>query len=213
MVSFNFDDGWDSGFTNGLPVFDAENVDVTYYMTTSHLEFPGFVTPEELLSIKANGHEIGNHSVTHADLTTLSESQARAEIEDAKDTLEALGIAPTTYAHTFGATNAGINDMVQDAGYAGARGTDNGFADKNSDRYKLPAWDIAGMTFADVRDIIDAAIADGKWAILIIHQVDEEGDPESVDSAVLQQALDYLQEKQVAIVTTQEGLAQLDSIE
>jgi|GEM_PF-2355597 len=213
LISFTFDDGWDSAFENGLSIFDAENIDVTYYMTTDHLQFPGFVTPEQLLDVKARGHEIGNHTRSHADLTLVSNEQAHQEIEGAKADLQALGIETTTYAHSFGATNATINDIVQNAGYIGARGTDNGYIDQNSDRYNLPSWDIGNMDFTQVQAIIDGAIAQKKWVVVIIHQVDVAGDPESVSSAVLQQAIDYVQEKNVEVLTMAEGFAKMGSIE
>lgn len=213
MISFSFDDGWDSGYANGLPVFDAAGVKATYYMTTNHLEYPGFVTPEELLDVKARGHEIGNHTQSHADLTTLTRQAARAEVNGAKEALAALGIAPTTYAHTFGATNDAIERIVKNAGYAGARGTDNGYIDANSNRYNLPSWDIAGMGFEQIKTIIDGAVDQKKWVILIIHQVDVAGDPESVSSDVLAQVVAYVKEKNIETVTTAEGLAQMGTIE
>ena len=196
-----------------MPIFDTEGVKTTYYVTPAHLDYPDFVTPEQLAEIAGHGHEIGNHTVNHADLTTLSSSAARAEVNGAKTTLTQLGYETSTLAYPYGATNASVENIVRNAGYIGARGTDNGFADKNTDRYNLPSWDIGGMTFADVQDIIDSTIAQKKWAILIVHKVDVAGDPESVDSAVLQQAIDYLQEKQVEMVTNKEGFAKLSEIE
>lgn len=213
LISFTLDDGWDSGYENGLPVFDAAGVKTSYYITTEHLEFPGFVTPEQLLDVQERGHEIGNHTRTHADLTQLSPEEARAEIETAKSDLAALGIAPTTYAHPFGATNDSINAMVADAGYAGARGTDNGYIDRNSNRYNLPSWDIASMNFAEIKDIIDGAIAQKKWVVLIIHQVDVPNDPESVSSAVLENVVEYVKDQNVETVTVAEGFARMESIE
>ena len=213
MVSFNFDDGWDSGYEKGLPLFDTAGLKTTYYITTDHLQYPGFVTPEQLLDAKARGHEIGNHTRSHADLTTLSEAQAREEIEGAKQDLLALGIETTTYAHPYGATNETINAMVKEAGYVGARGTDNGFVDKNSNRYALESWDIGGMNFAQIKNIVDSARAEKKWTIFIIHKVDQAGDSESVSSDTLKKAIAYVKAQNVDVVTNAEGLAKMDKIQ
>ncbi len=213
MVSFNLDDGWDSGYANGLPVFDEAGIDTTYYITTTHLGFEAFVTPTELASVAARGHEIGNHSRTHANLTQISLQQMRSEILGAQQELQGLGYSPTTYAYPFGSSNTTIQSTVQNAGLLGARGTDNGYIDSNSNRYNLPSWDIAGMSFAQVQSIIDAAIEQDKWVILIIHQVDEAGDPESISSDVLRQAAEYVKEKNVEVVTNSEGLAQISTID
>ncbi|MBI5456350.1 polysaccharide deacetylase family protein [Candidatus Kaiserbacteria bacterium] len=213
MVSFNFDDGWDSAYERGLPLFDAADIDTTYYMTTDHLEYPDFITPQQLLTVKSQGHEIGNHSMSHADLTTLSTAEARQEVEGAKEVLLNLGIETTTYAHTFGATNASINQIVEEAGYVGARGTDNGLVDKNSNRYQLESWDIGGMNFAQVKHIIDTASAEKKWAILLIHKVDQGGDPESISSNTLKQVIAYVKAQDVEVVTNAEGLAKMHQIQ
>jgi peptidoglycan/xylan/chitin deacetylase (PgdA/CDA1 family) len=207
------DDGWRTGFDNGLPVFDAHGVKVTYYPVTQTFDFPDFITAEMLQDVAARGHEVGNHTRTHADLTTLDAQEAQTEVVGANDELAALGLSATTFAYPYGASNASVRAMVQDAGLAGARGTDDGYADKNSDRYNLPAWDIGNKSFAEIKDIIDGATAQKKWVILIVHKVDVEGDPESVSSATLEQVLDYVEAQGVETITNAEGLAKLSEIE
>jgi peptidoglycan/xylan/chitin deacetylase (PgdA/CDA1 family) len=211
MISFNLDDGWDSGFANGLPVFDAAGIHTTYYITTTHLGFEDFITSDQVASVAARGHEIGNHSRTHADLTQVSQQQAREEIFGAQEDLQALGYTPAMYAYPFGASNSTIQSMVGNAGLVGARGTDNGYIDALTNPYNLPSWDIGNKSFSEIQAIIDGAIAEKKWAILIIHKVDQNGDPESVSSEVLQETIDYVKEKNVEVVTNSEGLTRLSS--
>ena len=213
MVSFNLDDGWDSGYENGLPIFDAAGVKTTYYMTTDHLDYSDFITPEQLATVKASGHEIGNHTRSHADLTLITEAQAQEEVVGAKEALEALGIETSTFAYPYGASNTAVQDVVKNAGYAGARGTDDGYIDRLTNPMNLPSWDIGGMSFEQVKAIIDGAAAEKKWVILIIHKVDVAGDPESVSSEVLQQAVEYVQSQGVETVTNAEGLAKMSEIE
>lgn len=213
MVSFNLDDGWRTGFDKGLPLFDARGMKVTYYPVTQTFDFPDFITADMLQDVQARGHEVGNHSRTHADLTTLDAQEAQTEVVGANDELAALGIAATSFAYPYGASNTGVRSLVEGAGFAGARGTDNAYVDKNADRFNLPAWDIGGMSFAQVKGIIDGATAQKKWAILIVHKVDIAGDPESVSSDVLEQALDYVAAQGVEVVTNAEGLAKMETIE
>ena len=213
MISFNLDDGWDSGYANGLPIFDTAAVKTTYYITTNHLAYPDFITPQELQSVKDRGHEIGNHTRSHADLTLLTENEARQEVAGAKQDLELLGIQTSTFAYPYGASNTGVQNVVQNAGYAGARGTDDGYIDSLTDPMNLPSWDIGGMSFEQVQAIIDGAVDQKKWVILIIHKVDVAGDPESVSSELLQQTVDYVKANNVETLTNAEGLAKMPQIQ
>ena len=212
LVSFNMDDGWRSGYDNGLAVFDNANVKISYYPVSTYFTYPDFITTDMLKIVKDHGHEIGNHSRTHADLTTLSRRQASEEVYGARQDLAALGIQTTTVAYPYGASNAFVKNLVQEGGHAGARGTDNGYIDKNSDRFNLPSWDIGGMDFVQIKAIIDGAVDQKKWVILIIHKVDVAGDPDSVSSEVLKQAVEYVQSKNIETVTNAQGLARMSEI-
>ncbi len=212
MISFNFDDGWRSAYELGLPLFDADGLKVSYYPVTTYFTYPDFITVEMLKSVQARGHEIGNHSRTHANLTQISSTAARQEIFGAKQDLSVLGIQTTTIAYPYGASSNSVRQMAQSAGYVLGRGTDNGYADKTSNRYNLPSWDIGGMTFNEVKVIIDGAIAEKKWAILIMHKVTINPGEETVSPALLQQIIAYVKEKKVDVVTNSEGFARMTSI-
>lgn len=101
LVSFNLDDGWDSGYEKGLPIFDAAGIKTTYYISTSYLQFPGFITPNQLRDIQSRGHEIGSHARNHDDLSTLSEAQMKDDINGGKQDLISLGFDAPTFAFPY----------------------------------------------------------------------------------------------------------------
>lgn len=212
LISFNLDDGWKSGFETALPIFDSEGIDTTYYVTTGQLGFDDFISSDDVASVASRGHEIGNHTMTHADLTQVSPGEVEQEILGAQLDLENLGVQAATFAYPYGASNGNVRSLVSQH-FAGARGTDNGYIDHESDRYNLPSWDIGGMDFAEIQAIIDGAVAEKKWVVFIIHKLDVAGDPESISSEVLQEAIDYAQEQQMKFVTNSEGLAAMETIE
>ena len=79
---------------------------------------------EQAHRLPAETFEIGSHTRTHPDLTTISAIDARREICDSKAELErGLGIPVTGFAYPFGASNATVRELVEGAGYAAARGT------------------------------------------------------------------------------------------
>ena len=62
-----------------------------------------FINANQLLTMQTNGHEIGSHTQTHPDLTTLPTYQAQAEIVGAKNDLLAIGASPVnSFTYPFG---------------------------------------------------------------------------------------------------------------
>lgn len=213
MISFNLDDGWDSGYQKALPIFDAAGIDTTMCITSNHLEYEGFVTPAELADATSRGHEVCGHAREHNDLTLLSEADMEAEIHGGKADLAARGFESTTFAYPFGAVNDAVKQEVKDAGFTSARGVEEGYNDKNTDPYVLYSWNASPMSFEQAKAIIDEAAANGKWVIFLFHKVDEAGDDDSISSAVLQQIVDYVGTTSIEVVTSSEGAARLGTIE
>lgn len=71
--------------------------------------------PEIMQRIVAEGHEIGNHSYTHAALTKCSPAKVGEEVSKTNDAiLQACGAKPTTIRPPYGATNASITKRLND---------------------------------------------------------------------------------------------------
>ncbi|HEY2821086.1 MAG TPA: polysaccharide deacetylase family protein [Candidatus Acidoferrum sp.] len=89
FVSIDFDDGYQSMYDNGLPIFDAAGIRTTQYIITGSpgnavvnpdagpvgiadvSGNPEYLTWSEVHTMAANGHEIGAHTRTHQSLSTL----------------------------------------------------------------------------------------------------------------------------------------------
>ena len=93
----------------------------TFFITTSWIDAPTWLTQANLHSIAADGNEVGGHTVTHPDLTTLSTADATAEVCDGRTTLAAWGFNATDFAYPFAAQNAATQQIVKDCGFASAR--------------------------------------------------------------------------------------------
>lgn len=73
--------------------------------------------PEMTQRIAAEGHEIGNHTWNHPDLTKLSDNEVYSEITSTSDIIyQTIGKAPTMMRPPNGATNAHLGGLMADLG-------------------------------------------------------------------------------------------------
>ena len=77
------------------------------------------LTWEELRELKESGLiEIESHSVTHDDLTKISDEQLRRELEESKRLISSkLGITSTSVAYPYGLFNRKTIGMMKQYGY------------------------------------------------------------------------------------------------
>ncbi len=74
-----------------------------------------------LRALHGAGVEIGAHTVTHPDLTTLAPEAAWAEVAESRRALEDIVQAPvTSAAYPYGATDAGVRAAAREAGLVAA---------------------------------------------------------------------------------------------
>lgn len=216
MVSFTFDDGWLSAYQNGIPLLDQYGIKSTDYIITSEIgdTANGYITSAQIMDLQSRGHEIEDHTKTHADLTTVSPTQLTDEVAGSKSLLEAMGINPiTSIDYPFGSYNSTVEQAVKDAGYVGARTSDDGDNTKGTDPYLLKAMTIESTTtVAQIEQRIDAAVANNTWLVFVIHQVDNLGNQYDISPANLSQVVDYIHQKNVKTVKVSEGLAQMSSL-
>jgi peptidoglycan/xylan/chitin deacetylase (PgdA/CDA1 family) len=128
VVSLTFDDGWDSQQT-AATMLAAHGMKGTFYVNSSNIGQPGDLTWPQLTAFNAAGNEIGGHTLTHPDLTTLTASQAQHEICDDRTAIQGHGFVVPDFAYPYGAydgnTGGGtldVSSIVRNCGYASGRG-------------------------------------------------------------------------------------------
>lgn len=209
IVSINFDDGYESAYEKGLPIFDKVGIKTTLFIITRKLDDPNYMTIGQLKSAHIQGHEIAAHTKTHPHLSTLSQFDQADEIEGSVNDLRKLGIDPGSFAYPFGDFNGTTVNIVRGAGFIGARTIHKGMNDSSSDRLLLNCYVIDPDHTTDINQItqaIDDAQKKGTWLILLFHRVDETGNPISVRHELVQEVVDYLVSHKIATATMSEGL-------
>jgi peptidoglycan/xylan/chitin deacetylase (PgdA/CDA1 family) len=109
LASLSFDDGLEDNHRVVLPILRELGVPATVYVTAGMIGGPNpwlpggrYMTEPELLDLHAAGIEVGAHSVTHADLTTLDARACEREVADSCELLRDLTGEPVrTFAYPF----------------------------------------------------------------------------------------------------------------
>lgn len=76
-VYLTFDEGYEAGYTDKiLEVLKANNVKATFFVTAHYVNS----RPELVKQMIEEGHIVGNHTVNHKSMPTLSEEQIKTEV-------------------------------------------------------------------------------------------------------------------------------------
>ena len=115
VISVTFDASWGGDKTlKILDLLDQYNAKATFFLVGIWVD----KYPELVQAIAERGHEIGNHSDSHAHFTQISEAQIRQELDSCSDKIEALtGKRPTLFRPPYGDYNSRVITVVRDEGY------------------------------------------------------------------------------------------------
>ena len=154
-VVITFDDGYRCLHEHALSALSARRMTATVFLVTSGIggsnvweQAVGDVAEpmlslSEIEEMRETGLEFGSHTLSHAHLTLLSESEAQHEISGSRHALEqALGERCRSFAYPYGEWNQRVRDMVEQAGYEAACTTVRAAATPGDDPMALPRINI-----------------------------------------------------------------------
>ena len=115
QVALTFDAAWgDEGTREILDILKKHDVRVTFFMTGDWVD----KYPEEVQAIQAAGHDLGNHSQSHKNMTQLSEEEQGAEITEVHEKVKALtGVEMNLFRAPYGAYNDSVILSAKELGY------------------------------------------------------------------------------------------------
>ena len=115
VLSVTFDASWGGDKTLAiLDLLDEYDAKATFFLVGIWVD----KYPELVKEIAARGHEIGNHSDSHAHFTQISEGQIRQELDACSDKIEALtGVRPTLFRPPYGDYDNKVVNVSRNEGY------------------------------------------------------------------------------------------------
>lgn len=153
-VALTFDGAWGNEDTATLlGILKRQNVKATFFFTGGWMEH----YPEDIKTILAEGHEVGNHSENHKQMSRLSKEECIRELTLAHDRIKQLtGIDMTLFRPPFGDYNDTVIEAANELGY------------------HVIQWDVDSLDWKDYgKDSILHTVVDhkhlGNGSIILMH--------------------------------------------
>lgn len=146
-VCFTFDDAYASTMVNAPEIFDSLYARATFFAVPGHVGGVSAWDGEAarplagwdlLLSVQARGHEVGNHTQTHARLADLPPEGQFDEVASAHRALVDHGLTPGSFCYPYGSLNETAVAMVGMAGYRVGLALGKRPATSDDDPLRLP---------------------------------------------------------------------------
>lgn len=114
-IAISFDAAWGDEHTKPiLDILDKYNVKTTFFV----VKFWAEKYPEDIAEIFKRGHEIGNHSSTHPNMTELPDEKIKEELLGVEEVVTKItNTKPTVFRPPFGAYNNNVMNVAEESGY------------------------------------------------------------------------------------------------
>lgn len=148
-VIITFDDGFANNYEGAFLPLLKRGMKATWFITSGcinsystwldcHLN-DRMLSSDQLREMHRQGMEIGSHTISHPDLTTLTEEELEHEIGQSKQQLEEIVNAPVvSFAYPYGRYHHKAVESVRKNGYSFACSVRPGWYSCRANDYELP---------------------------------------------------------------------------
>lgn len=184
VVSLTFDDG-NADQMAAAKILRKYRLHGTFYIITSAIGTPTYMTMGELRRLAAYGDEIGDHTVSHLNLPKVSLSEARRQICGGRNILTGWGFRVTSLAYPDSFYNRAVERVARECGLNSARagnGINNGLCPGCAPAETIPprdpyavrtpglidtTWTVNAMEQA----VTNAEENGGGWVPFVFHHI------------------------------------------
>lgn len=121
-VVITFDDGYKDVYQNAYPVLRLNNQKATIFLITQLLGGSDYMNWEEVREMAGNPLiTVGDHTLSHRGLPSITPAEVKNEIVSAKSILETnLGVTVNVFAYPFGTYNNEAEQILGESGFVAA---------------------------------------------------------------------------------------------
>jgi peptidoglycan/xylan/chitin deacetylase (PgdA/CDA1 family) len=211
LVSIDFDDDWQTSYTNGLPVLNQLGLKGTFYINGGTVGTKGYMTSTQVKSLATSGEEIASHSYYHDDLVTIPLASAQNEIANNDTYLKNLtGQTIYDFATPYGSYNTPLLDTVMQS-----HQTQRDTSGQLNYKYNFNPREVHSVlitkstTVAQINTLLQQAKSNGAWLIFTYHQVASGGDDYTITKAALQNQLQAIKNSGITTTTTHQAFTEI----
>ncbi len=210
MVSVTFDDGWETVYTNALPLLQQDGIHTTQYIITDTFKNPSYMSVAQLQSMEKAGHQIASHTVTHPDLTTLTDQELDYELGTSKAILTSDFGPIKDFTSPYGAYNAHTLQMISKyyRSQKNAEGDPSAYplesinVKKTFDPMNITSYTVRqSTTLDDIKKLLSNAHKNNGWLVLTYHQIDNSGDEYAVKPEVFAKQIQLVEQSNLRSAT------------
>lgn len=147
-VVLTFDDGYIDFYTNAFPILSKFNFHAVSFIPTGLINQGYYLNWAQIKEMDSSGLVIFQaHSVSHPNLSSLSDSEILFQIKESKIALESQLDKPVNffaYPYGLGGSDYRVVKALKDVGFIGAVSTIHGNIESEGNIYNLPRIKIPG---------------------------------------------------------------------
>jgi peptidoglycan/xylan/chitin deacetylase (PgdA/CDA1 family) len=169
-----FDDGCDSDYKIVFPSLLECGLSATFFIITDRVGDKGYLNWQQISEMKKYGMNIGSHSKSHIDLTSISFNEACTEMDFSKKIIDdKLSSSINAFSFPYGSYNAGLIDYALSNLYEKVFTSQHGLVNpkkkvfpRNSINSRMRDDDIARIIEPNIQTIITWQVEDSLKSIL-----------------------------------------------
>ena len=194
-VSHTFDDNIGLQLSVVVPIFNEFDFNLTLYTMTDAWEPANWAA---LKAAAAEGHEIGSHSVTHANFNDIPEASEAVELNDSQESIwnETSTDQALTFAYPYCVTG---NDSLVASRYIAARVCSGSIVPATPPNFYAISSIIVGsegsvQRSADLNNKVRSGKTARGWTVFLYHAIDNSGGYSPIPSQQIRGHLEFLRD-------------------
>lgn len=155
-IVLTFDDACRSQLEYAVPLLKKYGFGATFFISLPECWFEtpnAHLTKTEIGEFYKQKFELGNHSMNHPDLRTLTDPECSSEIASMNDLIKKSGApSPVSFAYPGGPYAENAAKLLPDHGIRFARTTEHGLWSKETDPLRIPSFSVCNKQLNNFRE-------------------------------------------------------------